>query len=41
VWLLVRRGEMHDDPVVFALKDWASYLTGALMLLVIWLATGR
>jgi 4-hydroxybenzoate polyprenyltransferase/phosphoserine phosphatase len=38
VWLLARRGEMHDDPVVFALKDWASYLTGALALLVMWLA---
>jgi 4-hydroxybenzoate polyprenyltransferase/phosphoserine phosphatase len=41
VWLLARRGEMHDDPVVFALKDGASYLIGALMLLVIWLATGH
>ena len=38
VWWLARRGEMHDDPVVFALKDWASYLAGALALLVMWLA---
>lgn len=38
VWRLARRGEMHDDPVVFALKDWASYLVGALTLLVMWLA---
>ena len=38
VWRLARRGEMHDDPVVFALKDWASYLAGALTLLVMWLA---
>ncbi len=38
VWWLARRGEVHDDPVVFALKDWASYLVGALTLLVMWLA---
>ncbi len=38
VWRLARRGEMHDDPVVFALKDWASYLVGTLTLLVMWLA---
>ncbi|RMD84661.1 MAG: UbiA family prenyltransferase [Candidatus Dadabacteria bacterium] len=30
VWLLTNRGEMHDDPVVFALKDGVSYLVGAL-----------
>ncbi len=28
VWLLARRGEMHDDPVVFALKDRVSYAVG-------------
>ena len=38
VWRLARRGEMHDDPVVFALRDWASYLVGALTLLLMWLA---
>jgi 4-hydroxybenzoate polyprenyltransferase len=38
VWWLARRGEMHDDPVVFALRDWVSYLVGALALLVMWLA---
>jgi len=41
VWLLARRRAMHDDPVVFALKDWLSYLIGALVLAVLWLATGR
>ena len=34
VWLLARRGEMHDDPVVFALKDRVSYAVGASVLLV-------
>jgi 4-hydroxybenzoate polyprenyltransferase/phosphoserine phosphatase len=39
VWLLARRGRMHEDPVVFALKDWPSYVVGAFTLAVIWLAT--
>lgn len=34
VWLLARRGKMHDDPVVFALRDRVSYAIGALALLV-------
>lgn len=34
VWLLARRGEMHDDPVVFALKDRVSYAVGASVALV-------
>ncbi len=34
VWLLARRGKMHDDPVVFALRDRVSYAIGAAALLV-------
>lgn len=34
-WLLTHRGEMHDDPVVFALKDRASHLAALLGLLVL------
>jgi 4-hydroxybenzoate polyprenyltransferase len=41
VWLLAHRGQMHDDPVVFALKDRVSYLVGLLALVVLWVATGR
>ena len=26
VWMKAHRGEMHDDPVVFALRDWQSIL---------------
>ncbi len=37
-WMLTHRGQMHDDPVVFAVKDRISLLTGALMLLVFWIA---
>lgn len=40
LWLLAARGRMHDDPVVFALRDPVSYAVGALTLAVIWLATG-
>lgn len=31
-WLLTGRGQLHDDPVVFALKDRTSWITGALTL---------
>ena len=33
VWLLTARGQMHDDPIVFALKDRASLVLAALMAL--------
>lgn len=41
VWLIAHRGQMHDDPIVFALKDRVSYLIGALTLGIVWLATGH
>jgi 4-hydroxybenzoate polyprenyltransferase len=31
IWLLCHRGELHDDPVAFALKDGPSLIYGALM----------
>jgi 4-hydroxybenzoate polyprenyltransferase len=39
VWMLTHRGEMHDDPVVFAMRDRVSLVVGALFGLVFWLAT--
>ena len=30
VWMKAQRGEMHDDPVVFALKDRISLAIGVL-----------
>lgn len=33
VWTLANRGELHDDPVVFAVKDPRSLLTGAALAL--------
>lgn len=38
VWLLTARGEMHHDPVVFALRDRASYLALGAFLLMVWIA---
>ena len=38
VWLLAQRGQMHDDPVAFALKDKTSVLLGGAMTLTIILA---
>ncbi len=29
VWILAYRGSMHDDPILFALRDRVSYLTAA------------
>lgn len=38
VWLLTHRGEMHDDPIVFAMKDAPSRIVGLLALLVLEIA---
>jgi 4-hydroxybenzoate polyprenyltransferase/phosphoserine phosphatase len=38
VWMLTSRGEMHDDPVVFAITDRRSLMLGVLMAVVIWWA---
>lgn len=38
VWLLASRGQMHDDPVVFALKDRASLVLGAVALVAVLVA---
>ena len=38
-WMLTHRGQMHDDPVVFALKDRASLVVGALFAAIFWAAT--
>jgi 4-hydroxybenzoate polyprenyltransferase len=38
-WMLTHRGEMHDDPVVFALKDRTSLVVGLLFAVIFWAAT--
>jgi 4-hydroxybenzoate polyprenyltransferase/phosphoserine phosphatase len=37
-WMITHRGEMHDDPVVFAIKDKVSILVGVLFGLTFWIA---
>lgn len=39
VWLQAHRGHMHDDPLVFAVKNKASLLAGALFVLVLVIGT--
>lgn len=38
VWVLAHRGDMHDDPIVFAVRDMQSLITGILVLLIFGLA---
>jgi 4-hydroxybenzoate polyprenyltransferase len=38
MWLLAHRGRIHDDPIVATVRDPMSYLTGALLALVLYLA---
>ena len=35
LWILACRKELHEDPVVFALRDRVSYLVGALILMIL------
>jgi len=39
VWVVTNRGDMHDDPVVFALRDRVSYAVAGLFLLTMVVAT--
>lgn len=38
VWFIANRGEMHDDPILFASKDLPSYLVFGLIALIMILA---
>jgi hypothetical protein len=38
VWLLASRGDLHEDPVIFAIRDKMSLLIGAGMIAVAILA---
>jgi 4-hydroxybenzoate polyprenyltransferase/phosphoserine phosphatase len=39
MWMQAHRGNMHDDPLVFAMLDRASLLSGAAFAAVLWLGT--
>lgn len=32
IWMAAKRGNMHEDPILFAFKDPASYIAGCLMI---------
>ena len=38
IWLITHRGQMHEDPVVFAAKDRFSWLTIGLIIVAFWAA---
>ncbi|MBD7975910.1 MULTISPECIES: UbiA family prenyltransferase [Pseudomonas] len=38
IWILAHRGQVHDDPVVFAVRDRTSLVTGMILAGVFWLA---
>ena len=38
VWLLASRGELNEDPVIFAISDRMSLLIGAAVAVIAWLA---
>ena len=39
MWVKAHRGQMHDDPLMFAVRDPTSLACGGLFLVVLWLAT--
>lgn len=39
IWLKTHRGLMHDDPVVFALRDYVSVLIAGIGAVIVWLAS--
>jgi len=39
MWMQAHRGQMHDDPLVFALRDRVSLVCGVLFLAVLWAGT--
>nr|AYM52805.1 hypothetical protein [Myxococcus fulvus] len=39
IWVLAHRGQVNEDPLVFALKDKVSYAVGLVSALVLWAAT--
>ncbi len=38
VWLLASRGDLHEDPVVYAITDRRSWLLGAICGVIVWSA---
>ncbi len=38
-WLLALRGDLHDDPVLFALRDGTSWACLAVFAAAVWMAS--
>lgn len=38
IWVLARRGEMHDDPIVFIITDWRSQFVAAIGAVLLFVA---
>lgn len=38
VWIIARRGQLHDDPIVFAIKDKVSYAVFICVAFILWAA---
>lgn len=38
VWLKTHRGDMHDDPVIFAIQDRVSQMLIGISAVIVWLA---
>ena len=38
IWVITNRGEMTDDPIVFAIKDVSSYFIFLIIGLIIWIS---
>lgn len=39
LWLSTERGNMHDDPIVYAARDWVSWIVGLAVIAVVLLAS--
>ena len=39
LWLATARGEMDDDPIVYSMKDWVSWVLGGCVLVTFVVAT--
>lgn len=39
IWLVAKRGQMHEDPIIYAFKDKASYAVGVVVIAMVLAAT--
>jgi hypothetical protein len=39
LWLATVRGNMHDDPIVYTLRDWVSWVVAATIFLIMFAAS--